>query len=262
MPAVIRPLLLALTLCSGPAFAQTGSLADDSLSPIALSLLIPADRASREISVVVDPGLRRTADLPEELRQPRRDMLADIEIPPDHLRALADRGDGLAALRYYRWLIDGAPAASASDVAYYGALAVRTGRIWPLADAINAMLQLDPATEPADRIQVYIQALYAHAWAGNALALDAVVDLNGEGRLFGPMSDATLARVITAAEAAGDGRIYLRLAIGLLRSAPDDPRVTEFLGHAAQSPNLAVRTTAENLLDRLLGVSETAIASP
>ncbi len=67
---------------------------------------------------MVDPGLRRTADLPEELRQPRRDMLADIEIPPDQLRALADRGDGLAALRYYRWLMDGAPTASASDVAF------------------------------------------------------------------------------------------------------------------------------------------------
>ncbi len=68
--------------------------------------------------------------------------------------------------------------------------------------------------------------------------------------------------MISAADAAGDGRVYLRLAIGLLRSAPDDPRVTEFLGKAAASPSLAVRTTAENLLDRLLGVSENAIASP
>ncbi len=65
---------------------------------------------------------------------------------------------------------------------------MRTGRIWPLQDAITAMHQLDPATEPSDRIQMYIQTLYAHALAGNALALDAVVDLNGEGRLFGPMS--------------------------------------------------------------------------
>ena len=44
--------------------------------------------------------------------------------------------------------------------------------------------------------------------AGNVLALDALIVLNGEGRLFGPMSDRTRDRIVAQAEQAGDGRAF------------------------------------------------------
>jgi hypothetical protein len=251
-------LRLILALCLMPATA----LADQGISPHALSALIPPDRASREISVVVDEGLRRTIDLPRSLRQARRDMLAGVEIAPDDLRALADRGDGLAALRYSQMLAEAWVPGSESDIAYYSALAVRTGRIWPLADAIEAMLALDPATEPRDRVQLYMQVLYPHAWAGNALALDALIDLNGEGRLFGALSAETLARIEDQAAQAGDGRAYLRLALVFLQS--DDPAAQagarRYLDLAALSDHLAVRTTAETLRQGLPPAPEPVIA--
>jgi hypothetical protein len=97
--------------------------------------------------------------------------------------------DGLAAQRYVRHLV--ANGGSDSDIAYFGSIAVATGRVWTLPETVKAMLRLDPATEPPERVKVYMAMIYPHAWAGNSLALDAVVMLNGKGRLFGEMSDRT-----------------------------------------------------------------------
>jgi hypothetical protein len=215
-----------------------------------LVLPIPPDATSRAISVVAAPGLTRTRSLPPgELRTAREAMLADQDISPDLMRQLADRQDGLAALRYHRHLLE--TGGSASDIAYYGAIAVMTGRIWPLEDVVAALLTLDPATEPPDRVNLAIRALYPQAWAGNGLALDALIQLNGEDRLFGVMSDATRARLVDAARAGGDGRLFLHLAVSELWGTPDADaraRAQAYLAEAAAGSHLGVRTTAQTLL--------------
>lgn len=237
-----------LVLCAGGARAQ----APDSFATI----MIPPALEDTRISVTVAPGLTRTNALPTEaLRQARRDMLAGEEIPDDLLRALAERGDGAAAQAYVRRQIAADAAISDSDMAWFATIAVSTGRVWTLPDAVGAMLRLDPATEPTERTRAYIAMLYPHAWAGNALALDAVIDLNGEGRLFGALSDATLQQILRAAEAAGDGRAYLRLALQLLQdsaaSETDKELARGYLARAAEGDHLAVRAMARTLLDGL-----------
>jgi len=153
-----------------------------------------------------------------------------------------------------RMIATGAPV-SDSDIAWFATVAVRTGRVWTLPDAVAAMQRLDPATEPPERVRAYVEMLYPHAWAGNALALDAVIDLNGEGRLFGALSDATLQRIVTAAQAAGDGRAYLRLALQLLHvDAPgeaDKARARDYLTRAIVGDHLAVQVIARTLLEGL-----------
>lgn len=244
--------ILVLALMPGALWAEgfTG--------PVIPVLIPPAEETSR-VSVVVDPGLTSSKRLrTSALVRAREAMHANQPVSADDLRALAEAGDGLAAQRYVRVLLDGA-SVDPSDIAYFSAVAVGTGRIWTLKTMIDAMHKLDPEKEPRARIRKYIQVLYPHAWAGNALALDALVAFNGEGRLFGPLSDRTRDRILAQAGKMQDGRTELSLAMGLLEahragvaSGPDTlDKARGYLQSAAASNHLAVRTTAENLLRML-----------
>ena len=263
---MIRPFTLALLLlvpAALPLRAQTAAdtaadTATDSAADSATDtatdtamLLFPAPAAARRISVTVDKGLTRTVTLPTAaLRQARRDMLAGKEIPDADLRALADRHDGRAAQDYVRRLLR-AGTGTPSDIAFYGSIAVASGRVWTLPDAVAAMRALDPATEPRARVAQAVAMLYPHAWAGNALAQDALIALNGKGRLFGPMSEKTRARLLEAGRRAGDGRVALQMALTALRD-PADPVAARLWLHEAQGArDLAIRTTAAALLARL-----------
>jgi hypothetical protein len=222
-----------------------------------ITVMIPPDAEQSKISVVVTPNLSHTKRLPNaDLRQARKDMLAGIEISDDNLTALARHNDGLAAQKLVQRLLADGAGKHASDIAYYGSIAVSTGRVKSLRPAVAAMLTLDPATEPKERLQVYEAMLYAHAWAGNPLALDAVMDLNGEGKLFGELSDKTRAKIEEQGQKAGDGRVALRLAVGLMDGldapAPDLQRAHDYLAQAAAGNNFTVKTTATNLLDVLV----------
>lgn len=245
---MLRVLLLLAALPSGT-MAQTSG-------PSYPTVPGKADPATRQISVTVNAGVVRTIDLPTEgLRQARRDLLAGLPVLDADLRALADRRDGLAAQRYVRRLLETTPPGSDSDIAYYGSIAVATGRVWSLPDAIEAMKRLDPATEPPDRVAVHAGMLYPHAWAGNSLALEAVIDLNGEGRLFGPLSEATRARLLEIGERVGDGRIALRMALVAMQtadlSAQSREQARDYLTRAKAGSDLAVQVMATTLLSRL-----------
>ena len=219
-------------------------------------LVAPSDETG-QISVKVEPGLQSSKRLrTAALRRARAAMHAGEPVSTENLRRLADAGDGLAAQRYVRILLSGDTAADPSDISYYAAIAVGTGRIWTLKPMIEAMHRLDPETEPKARVSKYIRVLYPHAWAGNSVALDALVAFNGEGRLFGPLSDKTRQRILSEAKQQGDGQTELSLAMGILEveRASDTPDPTamakarEYLELAQGSDHLAVRTTAQNLL--------------
>jgi hypothetical protein len=250
---MLRPLVLALVLLAPAAPPLRAETVVPALLPF------PAPAAARQISVTVDRGLTRTAKLPTEaLRKARRDLHAGHELPDADLRALADRRDGLAAQAYVRRLakVAAPDAATRSDIAYYASIAVASGRVWTLPEAVAAMLSLDPATEPKERVRTYMAMLYPHAWAGNALAQDALIALNGEGRLFGPMSAKTRNRLLETGRRAGDGRVALQLAMAALREVPADTAFARSrLTEAQDSVHLAIRTTAAALLAGLDGAA-------
>ncbi len=251
--------ILICMLVPGGALAQQQGLAET--PQIAIS--IPSDPALANISVVVREGLASMAKLPDPaLRQARADMLAGQDISIENLRALADFNDGLAAQKLVQRL-QAAGGNNASDIAYYGSIAVSTGRVQSLRPAVAAMRTLDPATEPAERLRVYAAMLYPHAWAGNPLALDAVMDLNGIGKLFGPLSEATRAKIEEQGRKSNDGRVALRFAINLLNtpnvSPEDTARATAYLTEAANADHFGIKTTATNLL-AMLAARQAAVA--
>lgn len=248
----MKPISAIIIACglATPVVAQNAS------GPIIPNLIAPDIEASR-ISVTVDKGLTSSKRLrTNALRRARLLLHEGGEVSADDLRTLAEVGDGLAAQRYVRVLTSGANAPSQSDLAYFSAVAVGTGRVWTLGTMVDALHHLDPATEPAERVRKYMQVLYPHAWAGNALALDAVVAFNGEGRLFGALSDRTRERILTEARKLGDGRIEFGIAMGLLErtraaQTPDPADLVlarEMLELASASDHLAVSTSARNLL--------------
>lgn len=237
-------LALVLGLTAGHAAAQTLPLPfDDSVE-------------SQQVSVVVTPGRTSMKGLPPDLVRARQAMHAKEEVSDDDLRRLADSGDGLAAQRYVRSLIgQGKAVSQASDVAYYSALAVGAGRVWTLPDMIAALERLDRGAEPAERVNLYIKVLYAHAWEGNTAALDAVVALNGEGRLFGKLSDGTRQKILAQGEQNMDGKVELRMALALLEKESLTPeqvaRLRGLLTTAAGSRHLGLMTTAQTLLTQV-----------
>ncbi len=221
-----------------------------------LPLPFPTDKESRAISVVVDRGLRRTVDLPSKaLRDARIAMLDGETLEPDVLRQLAERRDTLAALRYVDVLMEDGLEENASDIAYFASIAVGGGRIWAMPELVTALALLDPATEPKARVNQYIKVLYPHAWAGNTLALDAVIDFNGEGRLFGALSASTKAKIEQQVESSDTGRGNLKLAIAILRKETitdeDLGQALVYLRRAEQADHLAVATTAANLIEQI-----------
>lgn len=217
------------------------------------ALLPPPPAETARIGVTVFAGLQSNTGLPDRLRDGRAALHAGAPIIPAMLRDLADRRDGLAAQRLLNWLLTEAEDPSPSDIATYAAIAAGTGRTTSFDDFVAALYQLDPATESSERKRLYMAVLYPHAWAGNLLALDAVVDLNGPGRLFGELSDATRERILEADAAAGMGRAALRLAINLLaqptRNDREEAQVDAYLTRAMAGADVMIRTIAANLLD-------------
>ncbi|APX14281.1 hypothetical protein [Tateyamaria omphalii] len=223
------------------------------------NVIAPAGLEAERVSVVVDRGLTSNKGLRSRALRVARDALhAGEPVAADQLRSLAEAGDGLAAQRYVRLLQAKKAQGTPSDIAYFSAIAVGTGRIWTLGAMIDAMHTLNPETEPKARVRKYIQVLYPHAWAGNRLAFEAVVDFNGAARLFGPLSERTRARILEEAQKQGDGRIELGMAMGLLERATDKDRASgsdltdarALLQVAVQSKHLGVSTTAANLLQQ------------
>ena len=207
---------------------------------------------STEVAVVLRRRPFRTRDLPwGPLRDARRQMNAGEEISEDDLRAIAEYGDGLAAHKYVQILTDRGIRNNASDVAFFSAIALETGRIWPLDEFVIALRHLDPETEPDRRVQRYISVLYPYAWAGNRLALEAVIEHNGEGRLFGALSTATAERIRETRESVSDDYSIIRETVTLLEqdylTASERLRVIGYLSILKASESLPLRTAGYNL---------------
>lgn len=214
----------------------------------------PLDSAApetRKISVVVDRGITRTSQLPASLRPLRKTMVANQPISEMDLRKLAERGDGLAAMRYAKILLAGGMEKNASDIAFFAAIAAGAGRVSTLDDMIDALRLLEPGDLPREKLGRAIRVLYGHAWAGNTMALAALIDLNGKDRLLGEMSEKTRLRLLETGQKLGDGRIELHLAMKLLAESQRDQstltRAEGYLMRAERMGDVTVRAMAANL---------------
>ncbi|MCR9125471.1 MAG: hypothetical protein NXH82_05040 [Rhodobacteraceae bacterium] len=236
-------MILALIWLSLPVAAQS------------IPMTINPDPASTKISVVTQANLSHTRRLPTRaLRDARKAMLAKEPISEEDMRKLADYNDGLAAKRYADILRARDPIGNAAEMAHYYSVATGTGRVYALKPMIAAMHHIRPEDLSRNLKRQLISVLYPHAWAGNSLALDAVIAFNGPDKLFGAMSQSTRNKIMEHGRK-GSGRFELRFALEILEapetSRAELERAAEYLEAAKQSKILAIQATATTLLSQL-----------
>jgi len=243
--SLIRALILPALLAALPIVAPTHARSHDTAA---------TSSGPREPTPGFDNRVLQTRDLPSaELQDARRQMLAGDTIPWADMRALADSGDGLAALRFAQRLEAEADPALLSDAALYYATAAFTNR----GSAVGPLVRLlqrggfDLAPRRRDHIEIALRAL---ALEGDRRAADALVGFYTSGRPFGvqPGKAFDLRRELALA---GDPDAALTIIMEAVSGVAPEPvdrnRVIELLDVVATSDHVGQRATAENLRQML-----------
>ncbi len=228
-------------------------------SPISGPKAVTADTGLQRAEFVFDNSVRRTKDLPTaHLRAIRRKMISGAYVGPSDLRALADAGDGLAAFRYAKLLQESGKPDPTGGAAHYYGIAAYTGRsfaVRPLA----RLLVSEGSGYSKSRLRNALNAMTVQALSGNPDAATLLGQMYADGVPFG--RDLAQAQYfLTMASGGGNPKAILQLAITLM--SDEDDKASGHVGArsaltlAAESDDLSVRTTAENLI-RLLDAAET-----
>ncbi|TNB49242.1 hypothetical protein FF124_04440 [Martelella lutilitoris] len=237
--AVLLFLLFMSTTLAVPPPAQAGmslpAFASARLSERELHVLRVDSRYDRQ------PGLKAIRDK----------LVNDQPVTTAELRVLANAGDGLAAYALAERYIDSDRPELRADAAFYYAVAVARGRSY----AINPLVEIlnDGQTViPQARLDNIERALLLQASQGDRDAVDVLSKFYLQGRPFGYRPDMAEALMKAGASASRDSQLALRTALWLASKEPNDPaeimEIRRFLAIALESPDLSVRTAAENLM--------------
>jgi TPR repeat protein len=199
-------------------------------------------------------GLQATNELSDPyLREMRTRMIAGQSIPYEAMRALADLGDGYAALKVGRYLESTGEPALVVDAAHYYAISAYTGRgagIWPLV----RILKTHGSEIPQARLDNMEIALKLHADHGHEAAAAALAQFYLEGKPFGSHPEEAEPYV----EAMLSGNNASSALSHVFRTAAEEATTGEvsdtslrLLRIAAGTDDLRVRATAENMLAAL-----------
>lgn len=193
-------------------------------------------------AVSVDPALQAL----------RARMVAGKRLSFHQMRALADAGDSLAALRYAKRLEALDDPNVLVDAVHYYAMALYDGREGVISPVITLLKATSADLSPA-RLRVIERAIQSSSRLGNRAATEALAQMYLKGSPFGPNRDEAL-RLLTKLAERGDAQAALDLSLLYLNEKMPDPdtaaRVQTYLTLASTSTDLSVRTMAENLMRR------------
>ena len=243
----LKALLISASVMAGPVVAQSSA-------PLLLDLtgLGTHDETERRRAVTLTRGVRSGRDLKtHELRIARDRMVKDQSVSADNLRALADAGDGIAALRLIKRLdAEGRDAAPANLAHYYG-IAASTGRVTGLFGLVRTLERVDPSSTSQARLKLLKSIVVAYARAGNPVASAAMMRFHLAERPFGPMPD-EITRLATSARGTGNAVIALQLAGELIQTGWENPAALAqaeiYLTRALKSESVRIKLIAGNFL--------------
>jgi hypothetical protein len=212
----------------------------------------PSEIAPHRITVKMIGGITSSTQLPsEELIAARRSLAKGGKVSTSKLRALADLGDGFAALKFAQWLAERTPQSPAADIAHYYGIAAATGRGGGIQGLIRTLDRVDPAELSAGRTKTLRSIVITYAQAGNSAAIDALLRYHLSKRPFGSLQDEI---DIALAHAQGEGArsMALRLATGILydgqHTTADLEKARDYLNLALKSERVETLILAQNLL--------------
>ena len=256
MRAVGLAMVLGIvSLSGGGVFAQ-------SYPPVTLDLtgLGANDPEARKIAVTLAPGIRSNHDLKEpNLRSARTKMIDGEAVATDALRALADAGDGIAALRLIAQLRDEGHTAAPENLAHYYGIAATTGRVAGLSGLVRTLDQVDPAATTPARLALLKTIVMAYAQAGNSIAAAGMMRFHLSQRPFGAMPQ-DITRLAKEGQSKGNAVIALQLAGDLIQMNWDDAAaLTQAQGYLRAAADATTSVRVQLITGNLLPVLEARI---
>ncbi len=184
------------------------------------------------------------------LKALRDKMVAGRHLSFAEMRALADAGDSLAALRYGKRLEALGKPSVLDDAVHYYAMALYDGRDGAISSIVSLLVAAKNDLPPA-RLLAIERSILSSSRLGNRPATVALAQMYLRGSPFGPNRPEALRLLAKLAE---DGDAQAALDLGMLflaekgTNAKDQQKVQTYLTLASTSTDLSVRTMAENLL--------------
>lgn len=233
-------LLFPLSVCV--AFVPSAQ-AGISLPASASARVLEGERHVTTIDTRYDrqPGLKAIRDK----------LVNDQPVTTVELRVLANAGDGLAAYALAERYIDSGRPELRADAAFYYAVAVARGRRYAINPLVD-ILKDGQTVIPQARLDNIERALLLQASQGDKDAVDVLSKFYLQGQPFGYRPDMAEDLMKAGASGSNDSQLALRTALWLASKEPSDPaeimEIRRFLAIAFESPDLSVRTAAENLM--------------
>ncbi len=191
--------------------------------------------------------------LPIALQTARKRLLAGKRVSYAELQALADARDGVGAFKLAERIQKQGDPKLATDALHYFAIAAYQDRGYAVRHMLdilgNDSLQLSPS-----HLESAEAALRLQARKGNEQAVEGLIRLYSEGRLFGDKRG-ELEALLASGTGKKNGDTAFKLAILLLSDRDRTPEQTEqatrFLAIAEENGSIGMKAAASNLLAQL-----------
>ncbi|THV15048.1 hypothetical protein [Rhizobium rhizophilum] len=203
------------------------------------------------------PAKRKTmgpaSHLPLPLQEARKRLLAGKKVSYGELQALADAKDGIGAFKLAERIQKQGDPKLATDALHYFSIAAYQDRGYAVRHMMdilgNDSLELSPSHLTSAETALRLQAR-----KGNDKAVEGLIRLYSEGRVFGDKRH-ELEALLTSGVGRKNGDTAFKLAVLLLSDRNRTPEQTEqatrFLAIAEENGSLGMKAAASNLLAQL-----------
>jgi len=214
-------------------------------------------RPSAETVEPAKPVKRKTmgpaSHLPLALQAARKRLLAGQKVSYDELQALADAKDGIGAFKLAERIQKQADPKLATHALHYYAIAAYQDRGYAVRHMLTILsdgsLQLQPS-----HLENAEAALRLQARKGNEQAVEGLIRLYSEGRLFGDKRG-ELEALLASGTGKKNGDTAFKLAVLLLsdrdRTSEQTEQAARFLAIAEENGSVGMKAAASNLLAQL-----------
>lgn len=204
--------------------------------------------------------------LPIALQEARKRLLAGKRISYGELQALADAKDGIGAFKLAERIQKQGRPELATDALHYFAIAAYQDRGYAVRHMMTILNDGSLTLQPS-HLESAEAALRRQARKGNEQAVEGLIRLYSEGRLFGDKRG-ELETLLASGTGRKNGDTAFKLAVLLLSDRDRTPAQIEqaarFLTIAEQNGSIGMKAAAGNLLAQLQTPSSetTAEAQP
>jgi hypothetical protein len=200
--------------------------------------------------------------LPIPLQEARKRLLDGKRVSYGELQALADAKDGIGAFKLAERIQKQGNPKLASDALHYFAIAAYQDRGYAVRHMMAILNDGSIELQPS-HLQSAEAALRLQARKGNEQAIEGLIRLYSEGRLFGDKRG-ELETLLASGTGKKNGDTAFKLAVLLLsdreRTPEQTKQATRFLEIAEENGSIGMKAAASNLLAQLQTTSSETTA--